>query len=290
MDIKREIAKLFDEKKYDQVILKINDSKDKDLLFIKAMAYAFLNDYDKAISTLKDNEELLNKDLVKLIDTHINICLYFNNVNDALLALQHYEEYPYISQEVEEKYAEYKKEILEFNKRKQSLSVEEIKQLLTSNNDAKIEKALSILPMYRLEIFASYLQDIMLNYKKESIRTLVLILLSENKYAEKVDFNWHGEIISVIPKDIPTLLNDKTYMYCINLAKKSKEVQFIDLFNNILTLYGLYYYPRKISADKNLLYEDICLIIDKMLSNSVDNLKDSDDKLIKEILMILSKF
>ncbi len=298
MDInKKEILNLFNQRKYDQVILKIKDDiLDIDLMFLKAICYAFINDFDSADNYIKKHESILAKDFVKLLDTHFNIYFYFKKYDDALTLLEHYEEYPYISQEVEEKYQQLKKTILDKNKSaNKNLNKEDIINLLTSKNDEKILRAITLIKDYKPEVFISYLQDIMLDDElKDSIKTSTLLYLCENNFNENIKFNLRGEILTIIPSKLEPIYKNKKYESLMQKSNDILNVQFQELFRSLLTLFFLYYYPLPIPDEIGVddLYEALTAVCNDYLSfNKIDDINNENIKqLALKIKHISSKY
>lgn len=292
---KTEIQKLFNACNYQEVIDNVKDENDVDLLYLKILSYAFLDDFETSIALLNSNKAKLIKDLPKFIDITMNLCFYFKKYDLALDYLKEFEEMPYESQIVEEKMQKYKKEITKLLNNVSNLqnNVESIQKMLKSENDEIVKKGISSLKNYKIELFLPELENIMLNNSKESTRTLALIALQDSGFDKEVKFNYHGEIIKIIPNTILGIFNDPTFKYCIEQAKIVKDPTYYSTFESVLSLYALYCYPFKLCDNPTILFLALDNIVSEMLNNNLQqnveisaNCKD----LINKITDIIRNF
>ena len=77
------IKTLMDKREYDLVIKITENSKDPDSLFYRISALLGIGKGDKALETLKENREILKKNLYLLIKVHIDLLIILNKFDEA---------------------------------------------------------------------------------------------------------------------------------------------------------------------------------------------------------------
>ena len=100
------LNELIEQQKFKEIISLYADSKDIEEMFAYALALAIEGDAFASNEYFKKHYEILIKQPVRLINSHVNIFLYLGQFKNAKEVVEFYEEKPYISQEVEAALAE----------------------------------------------------------------------------------------------------------------------------------------------------------------------------------------
>lgn len=282
-----ELMTLFRNGEYDKVIDNTNDTKNEDKLFVRAISFGLSNRYKEAVETLKNNEEILKNNLKKLIDVHIEICFWANELIDAQKALEHYEEYPYESQEVEEKFSYYKKEIEKRIKsaNKNFYSEDDLIKFLRSKNAEQIQIAIAEIKRLDITPYIDDLLNVCLTELDESTRCLALILLYEKRYDKKVRYTWHKKVIEVIPATLKTPFQDPKFNRLLTKCAEVKDTTFTETFQSLLATYYLYQFPMSVEAEEDDIYTAVEIVTRKYLAWPQNKMRQSPkvEQLIKDI-------
>ena len=94
---------LFNKKEYDLILDLTKDSKEPKELLMRISCFVIESKIDEALDEIEANQSLIEKDYqLRLMKTHFELLLSKRLYDEARLALKHYENLPYVSQEVEE--------------------------------------------------------------------------------------------------------------------------------------------------------------------------------------------
>ncbi len=266
-NIKR-IFEEFNNKNYEEVIKLSENEKDVQTIVLRTFSFAFLNDYKMAIQCLKDNEELLSKNLGKLIEMHMEICFQFNKFSDALDALNHYEEYPYVSQEVEEKFIYYKdkikKELDRLSNKKDD--DESLKELLASNNTNKVIEGITrIKTLEEANYHKKALNEILSGNLNFKVKALAIIMLIDLKFDDLIKVKKNDDIITIKPCTILPFFETRKFKALINKANETQDITYAKTFETILAAYYMANLPYEVEDDENDLFQACDLLVRKYL-------------------------
>ena len=203
------LNELIEQQKFKEIISLYADSKDIEEMFAYALALAIEGDVFASNEYFKKHYEILIKQPVRLINSHVNIFLYLGQFKNAKEIVEYYEDKPYISQEVEETFIALKAKIEKAEKDSftdgDSMNIQTIKKHLLSKNDSLIQKAVMSLKDYRLDTFINILTALLVDTSiKPGTRMLILMYLKIENYNKEVQFYYYlsNSVISVIPSEI----------------------------------------------------------------------------------------
>lgn len=245
--------KCFKNGEYNKIVTDLELTKNPEEIWLVVDSYVQMNQIDNAIRTIENNREILLKDDPKKT-MFLNIDLLVNNKDyvRALITLNNYEELPYISIEVEELLGTLKEYIYNSMNKKTSTKSDEdiIKDLKTSNNLELVMKSLIEIQQRDISVFLETLKDILKkdNYD-ETIKTLILLLLSEKRVMEEVTFIKGGITYNIVPYELDPLLSAKEIEQKIFRYVNDKDVSILNAMTSLISDYALKVYPDDIFVD-----------------------------------------
>lgn len=263
---------LFNKKEYQLVLDVTKDSKDPKELLMRVSCLTILGKTDQALDEIEKNQSLIeSKYQLRLMKLHFELLLSKKLFDEARLALKHYENLPYVSQEVEEFMREMKDRIEEEShpKSSQKFELDEIYDILEKETDqGKISQVLFSLKNYNLNIYIESLKIFMTREDvNPNFRTYALILLIDEKYNDEVEFRTSDEIIKVNPTKLePPFMSKNFNEVCKNIVSKAN--------NNV-------------SLTETALHLFNCYIIDTYPSNTYN---DGCEKLADAFLVIANEY
>ena len=250
------LESLFNKKEYDLILDLTKDSKDPKELLMRISCLVIQNKIDEALDEIEANQSLIEKVYqLRLMKVHFELLLSKKLFDEARLALKHYENLPYVSQEVEEFMRDMKERIEDEShpKTHQKFDLDEIYDVLEKETDsAKISQVLFSLKNYNLNIYIDSLKIFM---KREDVnpnfRTYALIVLVDAKYDEEVEFLSRLGLIKVNPAKItPPFMSDKFNLTCkLITAKCNHDISMIETALHLFNCYVIDTYPENIYED-----------------------------------------
>ena len=249
------LESLYYKKEYQLVLDLTKDSTDPRELLMRISCLIISGKTDEALDEIEKNQSIIEKQYQKrLMKIHFELLLSKGLFDEARLALKHYEDLPYVSQEVEELMREMKDRIEEEShpKSHHSFNIEDIYDVLEKETDsAKISQVLFNLKNYNLNIFIDSLKIFM---KREDVnpnfRTYALILLIDEKYDEEVGFLSRLGLISVVPTKLnPPFMSNSFNETCRLITDKcNHDVSMIETALHLFNCYIIDTYPEDIYA------------------------------------------
>lgn len=282
-------------------VLKLTENKnDSNSLIYRAYALSLLEkdeDFNKLIS---ENKKLLEKEqLPLLIYIHLDHLLSLQKFDEAETALNHYFELDYYSQEVEEMMADYKKEIFSLkakaNIKNSDPTPNEVIAYLRSEDANKVASMFPFLLKEEINIgyYMPAIQDVLLNFPKQSVRSTMLLVLNERSFDKEVEFNHLGKIIKIIPSQIERIENEE---YFKKVEEKlypfaNKDSTILEIGKALIGQYTLNNYPFLVDFNDEHFFKVVASISNKMLmatSNELDTYT-SEEKGILDIANDVNK-
>ena len=250
------LESLFNKKEYALILDLTKDSKDPKELLMRISCLVIQGKIDEALDEIEKNQSLIEKEYqLRLMKTHFELLLSKKLFDEARLALKHYENLPYVSQEVEEFMRDMKTRIEDEShpKSHQSFDLDEIYDVLEKETDsAKISQVLFSLKNYNLNIYIDSLKIFM---KREDVnpnfRTYALIVLVDAKFDEEVGFLSRNGLISVNPARItPPFMTPAFNETCKLITEKcNHDVSMIETALHLFNCYVIDTYPEDIYKD-----------------------------------------
>ena len=235
------LKSLMDKKQYDLVIKLTEKSESVNDLFYRISALLALGRGEEALSCLKSHQKLLQSRLSVLIKIHIELLCLLGDFDKAFEELNYYESLPYESQEVEELLHKMPKYIREEEKKLYTTSKfddAKLIQLLSSPVIEEVVPALDIIKERDISVFLPKLEDMLMNYPVQSVRSFVLLVLLQKGVDKELDFNSNGKTIKVNPSKLEAPFTGKEF----NFFVRKMEIEFknASLLETALTMHASY--------------------------------------------------
>jgi hypothetical protein len=286
---------LFKKKQYDLVIKLTELSSDPKELFLRISSFVSLGKIDEALDTIEKYQSIVEKEYpYQLMKLHFELLLSKSLYDEARIALRHYEDLPYVSQEVEEFMRDMKSRIEEETNPKQvkNYSMDEICDVLEKEtNQGIVSRILFSLKNYNVNIYIDSLKKFLIREDiHPNFRTYGLILLVDNKYDEEISFLSIKGIIKVNPNKLfPPFMSKEFNEVCRLISEKAN--QNITLTETALHLFNCFIidtYPINI-YDKSAedLSNAFIYIASQYLNINVSSFDENTMKIINNIKYIL---
>lgn len=296
---------LLDQKKYDLVIKLTESSTVSNDLFYRISAFIYLGKYEEALFVIQDHQKELEKNLVPLINAHINLLCALNRFDQAYSALDYYNNLPYQSQIVEEILRKMP-ELISSLERKQTgakqYDDEQVEKMLSSSKVEDVYLGLDIVKGRDIFTFLPILEMILLKHPKETVKSYTLMLLVKKEVDRELKINKKGEIISINPKKLTPPFTGEVFDKSVKgFDSEYKDLSISQTATQLFSQYCIYIYPRefKYSPEEYIValnvisseYMNSSDFIDYVeLANSKGLEVESIESLIKEIREILDDF
>ena len=270
------IKTLMDKKQYELVIKITANDKDINSLFYRVSAFLAIGKGEDALKVIEDNRLILQSNLPFLMKVHIEILCILGQFDKAYKEIKYYESLPYYSQEVEELFASLP-EYIEMEKSKafggKQLSDDEIRLKLRSSNKEDVLICLDLLRERNISNFFNDLQYVMLEEKKQSLRSFALLLLVQQKINRPFKFKHIDQIIEVNPSLIePPFVGDAFNNLVRKMEIEYKNPSMSENAIQILSSYLLYIYPVAINEEMDVVIEALKEISIEYLSMEKEDL------------------
>ena len=289
------LESLYYKKEYDLVLSLTKDSTDPKELLMRVSCLIITGKTDAALDEIEKNQAIIEKVYQKrLMKIHFELLLSKGLFDEARLALKHYENLPYVSQEVEEFMRDMKERIEEEShpKSHQNINIEDIYDVLEKETDsAKISQVLFQLKNFNLNIYIDSLKIFM---KREDVnpnfRTYALILLIDEKYDEEVGFLSRKGLIVVNPTKLEPPFMSKSFNETCRLIteKCNHDVSMIETALHLFNCYIIDTYPEDIySVGEDKLSSAFIRIAESYLNKLHSSLDEEIANLASEIQKII---
>ena len=286
---------LFNKKQYDLVVKLTELSVDPKERFLRISCLVSLNKIDQALDEIEKYQNLIEaKYPFQLMKLHFELLLSKKLYDEARIALHHYENLPYVSQEVEEFMLEMKERINneEHPKTHKSIALDEIYDVLEKEtNQAKISQVIFSLKDYNIN---NYIDSLKIFILREDVhpnfRTYALILLVDHKYDEDVEFLSLNGVISVNPSQLqPPFMSPHFNEVCRLITLRCKQnVTMIETALHLFNCFIIDTYPINI-YDKSVeqLADSFVYIAKKYLNVDVSSYDEDIVKTANNIKYII---
>lgn len=286
---------LFNKKQFDLVVKLTELSSDPKERFLRISSLVSLSKIDQALDEIEKYQKIIEEKYpFQLMKLHFELLLSKKLYDEARIALKHYENLPYISQEVEEYMADMKNRIEEeaHPKARKSYDIDEICDTLEKETDqAKISQVIFTLKDYNIN---NYIDSLKIFIVREDVhpnfRTYALILLVDNKYDEDVDFLSLNGVVKVNPKTLfPPFMSEKFNEVCRLISIKGEQnVTLVETALHLFNCFIIDTYPIDIyKKSAELLADSFIYIAKQYLNIDVSNFSEEVIKEAKNIKYII---
>jgi len=257
MQLMSKLADLYNQKQYDLVVKLVGESTDPNDRFLALSSLVMLGNTDAALDDIEKYQDILEKERpFPLMKMHLELLISKRLFDEAKIALKHYQELPYISQEVEEFLRETPERIEEA---KQSgnkhfhLNLDEVFDVLEKETDESlIASTIFNLKEYNINTFIDSLKIFM---KRSDVhpnfRTYALILLIDQKYNQEVPFLLNGKIEHYVPTKLtpPFMHPDFNEVARLITGFAQGDTTVLETALHLFNCYILDTYPEDIYID-----------------------------------------
>lgn len=286
---------LFNKKEYDLILDLTKDSVDPKELLMRISCLVIKGEVDKALDEIEKNQSLIeSKYQLRLMKLHFELLLSKKLFDEARLALKHYENLPYVSQEVEEFMREMKDRIEDEERPKThpKFELDEVLDILEKETDqGKISQVLFSLKNYNVNIYIDSLKIFM---KREDVnpnfRTYALILLIDEKVNEEVELLSRKGIVKVNPTKInPPFMSKEFNEVCKLITEKANhDISMTETALHLFNCYIIDTYPEQIyNIDLDKLASAFIKIAESYLGKENSSIDEEINKLSEEIREII---
>ncbi|MBE6142064.1 MAG: hypothetical protein E7175_04425 [Erysipelotrichaceae bacterium] len=263
------LKSLFDKKEYDLVIKLTRSSSDVDDLFYCLSAYLSLNKIDDALTLIKEKKDVLKTRLPMLMRTHIELLCLAQKFDEAYDTIKEYENMPYFSQEGEETLKSLPHIVREYERnfyKPHDISEDDLIKFLMSKDSNTVVGALDALRDKDITPYLIYINKILIDFPKQSIRSFALLLLVQKELNKVVKFNHMGKIIEVNPKELKAPFVDQEFADLSNkLVEVYKDSSLSMNALQILSTYLIYIYPEEVDYNDSKLIESLRIVTSEYL-------------------------
>lgn len=286
---------LFNKKEYDLVLSLTKDSKDPKERLMRVSCLVIQGKVDAALDEIEQNQSLIEgKYQLRLMKLHFELLLSKKLFDEARIALKHYENLPYVSQEVEEFMREMKDRIEEEShpKSHQKFELDEIYDILEKETDtAKISQVLFSLKNYNINIYIDSLKIFMTREDvNPNFRTYAFILLIDEKFDQDIKLLTRDGMVVANPTKIePPFMSKNFNETCRLITEKcNNNVTLTETALHLFNCYIIDTYPREIykeGAEK--LSSAFLRIAEMYLGQQSSSLDEEVEKLALKIKQII---
>lgn len=247
---------LFDKKEYQLILDLTKDSQDPKELLMRVGCLIILGKTDEALDEIEKNQSIIEtKYQLRLMKLHFELLFSKDLLDEAYLALKHYQDLPYVSQEVEEfmQEVDYKINHPQTKFAARLIDIDDIFDILEKGTDqAQISKCLYSLKTYNINIYIDSLKIFLLREDVHpNFRMFGLFLLIDHNYDAEIKMFDGEKVITVNPaKLVPPFTGKEFEETRAKIDEKSdKNVSIKEAAFGLLNCYIMDSYPRDIYKD-----------------------------------------
>lgn len=287
---------LFKKKQYELVISLTRESTDPKELFLRLSSLVCLAKSDEALNLIDKYQNIIEEKYpFQLMKLHFELLLSKRLFDEAKIALNHYENLPYISQEVEEFMRDMKERIIDEEHPSNSSSIYSIDEVIEiiekSRDNSEISKVIFNLKNYNINLLIDSLKKFM---KRDDVhpnfRTYILILLIDNKINEEFEFLSINGIIKINPVKLePPFMSNSFNEVCEKITNKGdKNVSLIETALHLYNCFIIDTYPIDVlKANSEELSDCFIYIAKTYLNIEISLINEKISLLAKKIKQII---
>ena len=290
------LQSLLEKGEYETIIKLTKNAKDSNSLFYRIVTFLMMAKGEEALEVIKNNRKILEQDLEHLIKVHIDTLCILEKFDEAFQEYEYYRNLPYESQKIEELIADIPTKIKEEMKnfyKGDKYSDEDLIAALQKDEMDNVIAALDMVKNREIKPFIPYLERLMLNYPKQSIRSFALLTLVEKKVNESVKFKHIDEFIDVNPSELtPPFIDEKFSNIVKEIETTFKDPVLSENAIQIYSSYIIYHYPFFDDYDEKSLISALKYVGMKYLQMDYSTLKITKkvEKIIVELIATLEDF
>ncbi len=203
----KDLATLFSSQKYDEIIKETKDKIDGESLYYRASSLLAIGKKEEAMDVfVKHRKTLFAYNPLATIKSDLKLRALLEQFDEAYDDLYEFEEYPYVSQNVEELLRSARKYIREKEKEglsKKPLSVIEAKKRLSSpKSDFEALSVLEAISEVPVDPFLEEIKALLVSKANDSVKTYAFLLLVNCGYDEEISMIKGDRDYHLIPKNV----------------------------------------------------------------------------------------
>ncbi len=249
-----ELEQAFNSRDFKKVLELTKGKKEVVFIVYRLSALIALGKYSAAMSLLEENrDELFKTDPMKTIEANFSLRFALKQFDEAYEDMEIFNDYPYVSQEIEEVLRGLPKSIRKAEK--DSLREESIAKINLSLDQEESE-LLKNLDLINDKDIASHLveiRNIVSSLGKDSARTYALMLLVAANDDKEIKFIKNDSEFNVIPSKLEKPFSGDTHLSFVN--KVQEECKDPSLADVALSLYSNAYisaYPEPLIEERKI--------------------------------------
>lgn len=263
------LKSLMDRQDYDLVIKLTENSQDINHLFYRISAFVGLGRFEDGLSVIKNNRHILENEACLLAKIHIEILCMLSSFDEAYQEVEYYKNLPYVSQEMEELLMQLPKMIREEEKKtytNKEITNDGLILRLQSDDETIVLPALDMVRGRDVNLFLKEIQNIMVKFPKQAIRSFALLLLVQKHVDKEMKFNHIGELIVINPAKLePPFIGAEFNDFIKAMQTEIRDPAVSSDAIQILSSYIIYVYPEKLSINYAVLIEALREIAEEYL-------------------------
>lgn len=271
----QQIEKLLIQNKFDEVLELTKDKDDIESIYFRLIALVGKSNIEEASSIInRKRDDLFNFKPASIIKMDIELSLAELDFTSARDKLELYQNYPYVSQEVEEVFRNYKKKIEEEERR----ILTSYKNKINEDNKGKapsLDEPNETLYFYLSSISKqkdidekdkTFCLDIINSNKDISLRKLALMMLT--LFKANVDLHFDG--IRTNPANLTLPNMDEKYKIVKEKLAYIPDISLSSISTSLLNSYTYYIFPNYIKDAKKT-YDEVVSLGKKYLGLELTN-------------------
>ena len=282
------LESLFNKKQYSLIVNLTEESSDPKERILRLASLVILGKDNEALDEIENNQDMYDKNYpYKTMKMHFELLFKHELFDEAKLALKHYQDLPYISQEVEEYLRSIPNQIDDLkNHKDKSIPVDEICNRLESEKDSELLlEALAYIRVYNLNSIIDSLKVLLVRKDvRQDLRAFALFALMEQEYSKEVEYLALNGVTKVIPSSLKTPFENASFLE-INKkldALSNNNITLKETAANLFAAYVINSFPDdSYKSEVNKTAEAI-LSLAKNYIQEEDDLKSEDVLLLKK--------
>ncbi len=262
---------LFMNKKYESILSSTEGKEDGESLFYRASALLALGKSKEAMELFSSHRKtLFSYNPLVTLKHNFELRILLNEFDDAYADYEEFKNYPYVSQEVEERLRalpSYLREKERESLSQKPLSIEEAKKILSNpKGDYEVLATLEAISHVAIDPFLPEIQSLLISSIHPSIKTYAFLLLINCGYDQEVTLIKGNNTYHLIPKNTkPPFVGTQFKAFKQDLESLAKDPSVSGVAYSLFSDYTLALFPSNPFDDvdeKRLIYAFLSLSFD----------------------------
>ena len=290
---------LLEKKEYDLLLSLTEGDLSPAGLSYRASAYLAKGDAKQAFNILNAHrDELYKVNPLKTMKSIFELRFILKEFEEAYDDLEHFENLPYVSQEVEE-YLHALPKLIRTEERNSSLSdkyseEEIIEKLSEKSDDYEIISTLNIIGPWRAKDYVRSLVNLVTGQKSSLVRTYALMYLIAAKYDKEITLIKNGKTFNIVPARIDPPFTGKEFEdFREKLDESINDPSVSNVAKKLLNDYIFELFPETLPLEKEgpVYLLAFSSLAHEYLSSEFDLVKECEEKNVnlEEVKALIEK-